>query len=285
MNLRLQSTCRLIPVLNESEETSEPLCREFTETRTRGGVRTRFSWDDGSDEGRLKYCDVCRPQTRVARHSVPPQFWQTAAFAAALRTPWTMIATADGDCRTTRGTSGNVARLEGRAGAAGIAPGRGYQLGVRHCVRWRKDRKDAFINRRLPSTWRTMISWGDGRETQRYGFAEGLSRRGRQTVTNSMARCIVPARPRKRDGRPLAEHVVNHRPGSTEHEDGNSRTSRVVLDLGHREVPAEYSRGRSKNVWPFGTLMGARVACCWRPGVHAHLPRLECHGPFCCWAS
>ena len=108
---------------------------------------------------------------------------------------------------------------------------RGYDI----VCGWRKDRKDAFLSRRLPSmVANRLISVGDRRAPARLRLlAEGVSRRGRQAAAacyGEMHR-FLPAIASEQ-GVTIREVVVNHRPrryGRSKY--GIGRTIRVVLDL------------------------------------------------------
>ena len=99
---------------------------------------------------------------------------------------------------------------------------------------WRKDRKDAFLNRRLPSmiaNW--MISCATGVKLHDYGCSLKVFRAEvvkPMKLYGEMHR-FLPAIASEL-GVTIVEHVVNHRArrhGTSKY--GISRTIRVVLDL------------------------------------------------------
>ena len=119
---------------------------------------------------------------------------------------------------------------------------------------WRKDRKDAFINRRLPSTianW--LISSATGVKLHDYGCSLKVFR---AEVVKSMnlygeMHRFLPAIASE-FGVDIVEHVVNHRArvhGTSKY--GISRTVRVVLDLMTVKFLISYS---TRPVQIFGLL-------------------------------
>src|SRR5712691_4710736 len=135
----------IVPIHNEAPSLNE-LHQELTETLGLWGRPYEIIIvDDGStDEGfkilvRLQADD---PRLRVIR--LRRNFGQTAAFAAGFaHARGRLIVTSDGDLQNDpRDIPAMVARLEA---GADIVCG------------WRKDRKDAFISRRLPSTLANLL--------------------------------------------------------------------------------------------------------------------------------
>ncbi len=213
----------VIPVYNEAENL-EALCREFTGTL--GAWDRSFEVilvDDGSTDGSfeiLRRLQRADPRLRVIQFR--RNFGQTAAFAAGFAyARGRLIATADGDLQNDpRDVPAMVARLE--AGEFDIVCG------------WRKDRKDTFINRRLPSILANrLISWATGVKLNDYGCSLKVFRAEvvkPLKLYGEMHR-FLPALASEMGVR-IAEHVVNHRArqfGRTKY--GISRTVRVVLDL------------------------------------------------------
>ena len=109
---------------------------------------------------------------------------------------------------------------------------------------WRKDRKDRFVNRRLPSmiaNW--LISWATGVALHDYGCSLKVYRTEvvkPLRLYGEMHR-FLPAIA-SQIGVSIAEIVVNHRPrraGETKY--GISRTIRVLLDLATVKFLLSYS--------------------------------------------
>src|SRR5258708_86394 len=150
----------VIPIRNEAPSLVE-LHREFTDTLvTWGRTYEIIVVDDGSTDesfeilARLQAAD---PHLRVIRFR--RNFGQTAAFAAGFaHARGRLIVTSDGDLQNDpRDIPAMVARLEA---GADIVCG------------WRKDRKDAFISRRLPSPLaKRLFSFVTAWRLLRYGFS------------------------------------------------------------------------------------------------------------------
>jgi glycosyltransferase involved in cell wall biosynthesis len=148
-------------------------------------------------------------------------FGQTAAMAAGLEhSRYNVVVTMDGDLQN---DPHEIPRMVSKLNE-------GYDL----VAGWRKDRKDAFINRRLPSmiaNW--TISKSTGVKLHDYGCSL-------KVMTGELARGLrlygemhrfIPALANQ-IGAKIVEMPVNHRPrihGKTKY--GISRTIRVILDL------------------------------------------------------
>jgi glycosyltransferase involved in cell wall biosynthesis len=237
----------VIPIYNESENL-EPLCREFLDTLTAWGRPFEILLvDDGSTDGsfdilqRLQATD-CRLRVIQFRRN----FGQTAAFAAGIAyARGRLIATADGDLQNDpRDLPEMVARIE-----------KGYDI----VCGWRKDRKDAFLNRRLPSILANrLISWATGVRLNDYGCSLKVFRAEvikPLKLYGEMHR-FMPALASEMGVR-IAEHVVNHRArkfGRTKY--GISRTIRVILDLATVKFLLSYSTRPLQMFGLFGVLMG-----------------------------
>jgi glycosyltransferase involved in cell wall biosynthesis len=212
----------VIPVYNESASL-EDLYREITDTLVAWGRPYEvIAVDDGSRDD--SFAQLAAIQARDARWRVirfRKNFGQTAAFAAGFaHARGELIATSDADLQNDpRDLPALVARVEA---GADIAAG------------WRKDRKDVFLTRRLPSmiaNW--IISRTTGVTLHDYGCSLKVFR---AEVVKSLRlygemHRFLPAIASER-GVIIAEQVVNHRArvhGTSKY--GLGRTIRVVLDL------------------------------------------------------
>jgi glycosyltransferase involved in cell wall biosynthesis len=179
--------------------------------------------DDGSlDEtfGRLAALQATDPTLVVIRFR--RNFGQTAAFAAGFaHARGRLIVTTDGDLQNDPADIPAMIDLAEQAEADIVAG-------------WRKDRKDAFFSRRVPSmiaNW--VISWTTGVYLHDYGCSLKVFRAEvvkPMKLYGEMHR-FLPAIASEFGVR-IEEYVVNHRPrlhGNSKY--GISRTVRVVLDL------------------------------------------------------
>jgi glycosyltransferase involved in cell wall biosynthesis len=212
----------VIPVFNEAPNL-EALHREFTGVlRSLGRPYEFILVDDGSTDESfeiLKRIQVADAAVRVIRFR--RNFGQTAAFAAGIDAArGGLIITADADLQND--PRDIPAMLQDVAGGADIVCG------------WRKDRKDPFLSRRLPSmVANKLISWATGVALNDYGCSLKVFR----------AEVVKPLRLRgemhrflpalaSEFGVRIVERPVNHRPrahGTSKY--GISRTFRVMLDL------------------------------------------------------
>lgn len=244
----------VIPIYNEAENV-EALCHEFIETLNAWGRPYEILLvDDGSTDdsfARLSRLQGQFPQLRVIQFR--RNFGQTAAFAAGFaHARGRMIATADGDMQNDpRDLPAMVARLEGRAADDPIV----YDI----VCGWRKDRKDTFINRRLPSVIANrLISWATGVRLNDYGCSLKVFRAEvikPLRLYGEMHR-FLPALASE-NGVRIAEQVVNHRArkfGKTKY--GISRTIRVVLDLVTVKFLLSYSTRPLQMFGLIGMVMG-----------------------------
>ena len=212
----------VIPIHNEAPNLRD-LCREFTDVLTKAGRPFEIILvDDGSTDDSfeiLKELQAGDPRLRVIQFR--RNFGQTAAFAAGFaHARGRYIVTADGDLQNDPADIPSmVAQLE---------KGKDIVCG------WRKDRKDTFINRRLPSMIANrLISWATGVKLHDYGCSLKVFRAEvvkPLRLYGEMHR-FLPALASEM-GVQVAEQVVNHRPrtaGTTKY--GISRTIRVILDL------------------------------------------------------
>jgi glycosyltransferase involved in cell wall biosynthesis len=212
----------VIPVRNEAPSLVE-LHRELTETLDGTGRSYEIIIvDDGStDEGfeilaRLQATD---PRLRVIR--LRRNFGQTAAFAAGFQhARGRLIITSDGDLQNDpHDIPAMVEMLEG-----------GFDI----VCGWRKDRKDAFFSRRLPSVLANgLISSVTGVHLHDYGCSLKVFRAEivkEMKLYGEMHR-FLPAIASEQTSS-IGEMVVNHRPrkyGRSKY--GIGRTIRVILDL------------------------------------------------------
>ena len=222
----------VIPVRNESPNI-KPLYDELTQTLGQYGRSYELLIvDDGSTDdsfAQLAAIQARDPRLRVIRFR--RNFGQTAAFAAGFaHARGRLVVTSDGDLQ-------NDPR-EIPAMVALIEQGNDIVCG------WRKDRKDAFITRRLPSKLaNTLISWATGVDLHDYGCSLKVFRAEvvkPLRLYGEMHR-FLPAIA-SQFGVTIAEMVVNHRPrraGVTKY--GLGRTIRVVLDLATVKFLLSYS--------------------------------------------
>src|SRR5438270_2642521 len=212
----------VIPIRNDAASLPE-LHREFTETLTAWGRSYEIIVvDDGSTDesfeilARLQAVDSRLRVIRLRRN-----FGQTAAFAAGFdHARGRLIVTSDGDLQNDpRDIPAMVNVLE-----------RGSDI----VCGWRKDRKDALLSRRLPSTLANgLISFVTGVHLHDYGCSLKAFRaeivRGMK-LYGEMHR-FLPAIASEQTSN-IDEMVVRHRPrkyGRSKY--GIGRTIRVVLDL------------------------------------------------------
>jgi glycosyltransferase involved in cell wall biosynthesis len=237
----------VIPIRNEAPALVE-LHREFTETLGACGRSYEIIMvDDGStDEGfdtmaRLQAGD---PHLRVIR--LRRNFGQTAAFAAGFHhARGQLIVTSDGDLQNDpRDIPAMVAMLEG-----------GYDI----VCGWRKDRRDALVSRRVPSTIaNVLISAVTGVHLHDYGCSLKVFRaeivKGMH-LYGEMHR-FLPAIASEQTSS-IGEMVVNHRArkyGRSKY--GIGRTIRVILDLLTVKFLLSYSTRPLQIFGLIGIVMG-----------------------------
>ena len=211
----------VIPLLDEALNV-EALCRELTETLEAWGRSFEVVLvDDGSTDdtfARLSRLHAADPRLRVIR--LRRNFGQTAAFSAGFaHARGRLIVTADGDLQNDlRDIPRMVKKLE-----------EGYDI----VCGWRKDRKDPWLSRRLPSVLaNALISRATGVRLHDYGCSLKIFR---AEVVKSLRlygemHRFIPAIASEQGVR-TAEVVVNHRArqhGVSKY--GISRTVRVILD-------------------------------------------------------
>jgi glycosyltransferase involved in cell wall biosynthesis len=235
----------VIPIRNEAPGLAE-LHRELTDTLAGWGRSYELILiDDGSTDesfdvlARLQMTD---PHLRVIRFR--RNFGQTAAFAAGFdHARGRIIVTSDGDLQNDpRDIPAMVAMLES-----------GYDI----VCGWRKDRKDAFVTRRLPSMIANrLISMATGVRLHDYGCSLKVFRSEvvkPLKLYGEMHR-FLPAIASEQ-GVAIAERVVNHRArrhGRSKY--GIGRTIRVILDLLTVKFLLSYS---TRPLQIFGLIGGA----------------------------
>lgn len=226
MNVYLPAMLELsvvIPIKNESASL-EALHRELTGTLEPWGREYEvIVIDDGSTDDSFQV--LSRIQASDARWRVVRfrrNFGQTAAFSAGFAfARGRLIVTSDGDLQNDpRDIPAMVQRLDDE------------QLDI--VCGWRRDRKDAFVSRLLPSMIANrLISWATGVRLHDYGCSLKVFRSEvvkPLKLYGEMHR-FIPAIASEQGVR-IAEVVVNHRArrhGTSNY--GISRTIRVILDL------------------------------------------------------
>ncbi len=240
----------VIPIRNEAPGLEE-LCRELTDTLTPWGRSYEIIIvDDGSTDesfeilARLQAGD---PHLRVIRFR--RNFGQTAAFSAGFaHARGRLIVTSDGDLQNDPADiPAMVQELEDE------------QLDI--VCGWRKDRKDAFLSRLLPSMIANqLISWATGVQLHDYGCSLKVFRAEvvkPLKLYGEMHR-FIPAIASEQ-GVAMAEVAVNHRArkhGTSKY--GISRTIRVVLDLVTVKFLLSYSTRPLQIFGLIGILTGLR---------------------------
>jgi glycosyltransferase involved in cell wall biosynthesis len=237
----------VIPVFNEAPNLVE-LHRELTGTLVTSGRSYEILFvDDGSTDesfGILAAIQGRDPRVRVVRFR--RNFGQTSAFSAGFALArGSIIVTADGDRQN---DPGDIPALVGRLEA-------GHDI----VCGWRRERKDAWLTRRLPSfiaNW--LISRATGVELHDYGCSLKAFRAEvvkPLRLYGEMHR-FIPAIASE-IGVSIGEMVVNHRPrtqGSSKY--GLSRTVRVILDLLTVRFLLRYSTRPLQMFGVIGLLMG-----------------------------
>jgi glycosyltransferase involved in cell wall biosynthesis len=247
----------VIPMRNEAPNV-DAVYRELTTTLTAFGRSYELVIvDDGSTDdtfARLAALQATDPRLRVIRFR--RNFGQTAAFAAGFQyARGAYIITSDGDRQNDPADiPAMVEMLE--AGKLDIVCG------------WRKDRKDPFLNRRLPSTIaNAIISRATGVRLHDYGCSLKVFRAEvvKQMKLYGEMHRFLPAIASE-FGVTIGERVVNHRPrthGKSNY--GITRTFRVVLDLLTVKFLSSYSTRPLQMFGSVGIVMGALgvLMCAW----------------------
>ena len=237
----------VVPLYNEEPNVAE-LHRELTASLGAWGRPYELILvDDGSTDAtfdRLRELHAADPHLRVIR--LRRNFGQTAAFAAGFaHARGRLIATADGDLQNDPADlPAMVERLDDD-----------YDI----VCGWRRNRKDPWLTRRLPSrlaNW--LISRTTGVRLHDYGCSLKVFR---GEIVSSMRlygemHRFMPAIASEQGVR-IAEMAVNHRKrraGQSKY--GLSRTIRVVLDLFTVKFLLTYSTRPLQMFGPPGLLMG-----------------------------
>ncbi len=247
----------VIPMRNESPNV-EALYRELTTTL--GGFGRSYeivAIDDGSTDDTFALLAAIQakdPRLRVIRFR--RNFGQTAAFAAGFANArGRYIVTADGDRQNDPADiPAMITMLE--------------EQDLDIVCGWRKDRKDAFINRRLPSMIANkIISWTTGVHLNDYGCSLKVFRAEivkPMKLYGEMHR-FLPAIASE-FGVSIGEKVVNHRArthGKSNY--GITRTFRVILDLVTVKFLISYSTRPLQMFGGVGLIMGTlgTLICGW----------------------
>lgn len=238
----------VIPIRNESPNI-RPLYDELMTTLGATGRTVEvIVVDDGSTDDsftQLAAFQAADPRLRVIRFR--KNFGQTAAFAAGFaHARGRLVVTSDGDLQNDpRDIEGMVQLLDRE----------GYDI----VAGWRKDRKDTFVNRRLPSIIANrLISKATGVELHDYGCSLKVFRAEvvkHMRLYGEMHR-FLPAIASEQGVR-IAEVPVNHRArrfGTTKY--GIGRTIRVVLDLATVKFLLNYSTRPLQIFGLFGLMSG-----------------------------
>jgi glycosyltransferase involved in cell wall biosynthesis len=247
----------VIPMRNESPNV-EGLYRDVTSSLTQYGRSYEVVLiDDGSTDDtfeRLAALQARDPRVRVVRFR--RNFGQTAAFAAGFaHARGRYIVTADGDRQNDPADiPAMIQMLE--------------QQDLDIVCGWRKDRKDPFVSRRLPSMIaNAIISFATGVKLHDYGCSLKVFR---VEVVRAMKlygemHRFLPAIANE-FGVAIGEQVVNHRArthGKSNY--GITRTFRVVLDLMTVKFLSSYSTRPLQMFGGVGIIMGAvgLAMCSW----------------------
>jgi len=247
----------VIPMRNESPNV-EALYRELTSTL--GGFGRSYEIlvvDDGSTDDTFALLSAIQakdPCVRVIRFR--RNFGQTAAFAAGFaHARGRYIVTSDGDRQNDPADIPSMIQMA-------------EEKDLDIVCGWRKDRKDPFISRRLPSMIaNAIISFATGVKLHDYGCSLKVFR---WDVVKSMKlygemHRFLPAIASEY-GVVIGEKVVNHRArthGKSNY--GITRTFRVVLDLMTVKFLSSYSTRPLQMFGSLGIMMGGAgtVICAW----------------------
>jgi len=237
----------VVPVYNE-EANVEPLIGEINGVlRHLGKSYEVVVVDDGSEDQTFAVLSkLHREQSTMKVVRLKRNFGQTAALAAGL-------AYARGEIVILMDGDGQNDPADIPALLAKLAEGNDLVAG------WRFNRRDPFLNRRLPSMIANrLISWTTRVKLHDYGCTLKAMRKDiakNLKLYGEMHR-FIPAIAFERGAR-IAELKVNHRPrlrGQSKY--GITRTLRVVLDLLTVKFMISYSTRPSHVFGPIGILSG-----------------------------
>jgi glycosyltransferase involved in cell wall biosynthesis len=246
----------VVPMRNESPNVAE-LYSELTAVLVAFGRSYEIiAIDDGSTDDTFSLLAALQRKDRRLRViRFRRNFGQTAAFAAGFaHARGLYIVTSDGDLQNDPHDIPGMVEIAER--------------GTDIVAGWRKDRKDAFINRRLPSMIaNAVISFSTGVKLHDYGCSLKVFRaevvKGLK-LYGEMHR-FLPAIASEM-GVSIVEKVVNHRArrhGSSKY--GISRTVRVLLDLLTVKFLISYSTRPLHIFGLLGIAMGSLgvAVCAW----------------------
>ena len=232
----------LIPVFNEEENIS-PLCEKLTSVLNRMGKDYEVIFiDNGSSDETLSLLrPICKKDPRIKFVSFSRNFGQTSALTAGIDlSKGKIIIPMDGDLQN---DPEDIPRLLQK-----IEEGYDVVSG------WRKDRKDPFLKRRLPSLIANrIISFMGGVRLHDYGCTLKAYRRDilkNIRLYGEMHR-FIPVYA-KWVGARVSEVPVNHLPrkfGSSKY--GVNRVFKVILDLMVVKFLLSYSQ---KPIYVFGGM-------------------------------
>jgi glycosyltransferase involved in cell wall biosynthesis len=247
----------VIPMRNESPNV-EGLFRELTSSLTPFARSYEIvAIDDGSTDDTFEQLVAVQsrdPRVRVIRFR--RNFGQTAAFSAGFaHARGRYIVTMDGDNQNDPGDIPSMVQML-------------EQQDLDIVCGWRKDRKDPFINRKLPSMIaNAIISYATDVKLHDYGCSLKVFR---SEVVKAMKlygemHRFLPAIAGE-FGVEIGEKVVNHRArthGKSNY--GITRTFRVVLDLMTVKFLSSYSTRPLQMFGTVGIMLGAVgfLLCAW----------------------
>jgi glycosyltransferase involved in cell wall biosynthesis len=236
----------VVPLYNE-EENVEPLYKALKAVMNREGKDYEFLFiDDGSTDSTLKLLkQLAQTDSKIKVLSFRRNFGQTAAFAAGFdHAEGDVIVTTDGDLQN---DPGDIPKLLALIGEYDIVSG------------WRRNRKDPFLSRRLPSMIANyLISKVTGVKLHDYGCS--LKAYKADVVKNinlygEMHR-FIPA-VASWYGVKIAEvETTHHHRYGGKSKYGISRTLRVILDLITVKFLQSFSTKPLQAFGPIGLLCG-----------------------------
>jgi glycosyltransferase involved in cell wall biosynthesis len=247
----------VIPMRNEAPNV-DPLFAELTAAL--GGLGRSYeivAVDDGSTDdtfARLAAIQARDARVRVIRFR--RNYGQTAAFAAGFaHARGRYVVTSDGDRQN------DPADIPGL-----IQMAEAQDLDI--VCGWRKDRKDPFINRRLPSMIaNAMISYATGVKLHDYGCSLKVFRSEvvKQMKLYGEMHRFLPAIATE-FGVSMGEKAVNHRPRTAGKSNyGITRTFRVILDLMTVKFLSSYKTRPLQMFGGVGIVIGGvgLAICAW----------------------